>query len=397
VPGWREKIRQGQSAASPYTLDRVSYLERAEGTASCVAIPVPVPYDPHNQIVQSWTGFASAPPSTVAHLSGNHNEAEAIALGQLYRKIDSELTAINSSAVVAEFRDVLRQFGRPFKAIVDLTHKRLNLLAKARKGLKGNLTVRRDSYQKIVADTYLEYAFGLAPLISDTKSIAEALARYNFESTDEYQNDEFTGHYQRRSKVTGSGSTTKSQFTMEDPNIISSSYLVYKTNSRTITEYRVRYTCGLSSSPIAAYGTNARLIQVLGFEPRHWLPAVWEAVPWSFLIDYFTNVGDILQATATNTAGVTWISKAVTTRTTRHVYSVIDSTLTASRIKAFGFESGSGGGNGGTFVILRTPFNRTVPASLPMLSLTVRLQVNATKSVNVAALFLSRKTSQVLI
>lgn len=392
VADWRKKIKRGESAASPYSLDMYRYLERTPGEASAVYNPVPVPNDPHNQITQYWSGFGSAPPATLSHISGNHNEAEAMALSQLYRKIDSELSALNSAAVVAEFGDVIRQFGHPFKAIVRLTERRINLLAKARKGLSGTEAQKRQKFEKIVADTYLEYAFGLAPLISDTRKIAEALSKFNHESSDEFQNDEFTGHFPRRSKVTGSGTTTKVTSTVDDPSIISSSYLVYKTTTRKVTEYRVRYTVGLNSSQVAAYGTNARLIQILGFDPAKWVPAVWEAVPWSFLVDYFSNVGDILQAGATNTSGVTWISKAVTTRTTLHAYSIIDSTLTYNRIMAFGAYSGGGGGSGGSYVLLRTTFVRTVPAQLSIPSLTVTLPVDAVKYVNMAALLLSRRT-----
>lgn len=392
VPGWREIIKNGGNAASAYSLNRYSFLERVSGSAYCAAYPAPVTGNPHPTITQSFSGFAVKPGTTFSHLLSSSAAAEAMALSQLYRKIDSELARLNGGAFIVEFGDVIRQFRRPFKAVVDLTNKRINLLANARKGLSGPKHLRRETYEKIVADTYLEYAFGLAPLISDTKAIAEAFAKFNHEKSAEYAEDQRLGFFEQRTKVTGSGTTTASTTDVGDLAVLSSSFMVYKTVTKTETEVRCRYTCGLSSSLKAAFGSNERLIQILGFEPAKWIPAIWEGIPWSFLIDYFSNIGDILQAGATNTSSVTWISKAVTYRTTMTSSSTVDSRATSNRITAFGFPAGAGGGNCGLFKVIRTTFDRTLPSSLPLPPLVFSLPIDYQKYVNMAALLLSRRT-----
>jgi hypothetical protein len=273
-------------------------------------------------------------------------------------------------------------FKRPFASSVDFTNKRINLLAKARKRLSGTSQQMKKTYSGIVADTYLEYAFGIAPLISDTKAIAEAYARFNHEASG--------GYIPTRTRVTGKGETTvtANQVTVGQ---VSSCAIVYKTTLKRETTFGCKYVCGLSTSHFAAFGTNDRLIQLLGFTPGSWIPAIWEVVPWSFLIDYFTNIGDILQASVTSTAGVTWISKSVKTQTKWSSYSPVDPTLTAARVKADGYTVGSGGGSCGSYEAIRTTLVRTVPTTLGLPSFSASLPSEASKYVNMAALLLSRR------
>jgi hypothetical protein len=51
-------------------------------------------------------------------------------------------------------------------------------------------------------------------------------------------------------------------------------------------------------------------LRVFGLSPEEFVPTVWELLPWSFLVDYFTNIGDILEAGATDTSTVAWIEQA---------------------------------------------------------------------------------------
>jgi hypothetical protein len=49
----------------------------------------------------------------------------------------------------------------------------------------------------------------------------------------------------------------------------------------------------------------------LGFDPSNWAPTIWELVPYSFLIDYFVNVDDIVSAATLSRSGLRWTSKTV--------------------------------------------------------------------------------------
>jgi hypothetical protein len=46
-----------------------------------------------------------------------------------------------------------------------------------------------------------------------------------------------------------------------------------------------------------------------GFEPKDFAPAIWEGIPYSFLVDYFTNVGEIVNALSFPQSDVAWVAR----------------------------------------------------------------------------------------
>lgn len=59
----------------------------------------------------------------------------------------------------------------------------------------------------------------------------------------------------------------------------------------------------------------------------------WELIPWSFLIDYFVNVSDIIQAFCTSTRGVAYVSKSqIMTRGRKQVGSTVATAGTQYKI-----------------------------------------------------------------
>lgn len=286
---------------------------------------------------------------------------------------------------MAEFGDVLHQFGHPFQSIIDLTNRRLNMLELQARGLRGSVVFRKIKFAEIVASTWLEYAFGLAPLISDTKKAAEALARFHLEVDEDLH---------RRSKVIARGQSSKATFTQQVGSV-NSTWLIGTNNTKTVTEQRVQYVCGLGASVTAAFGSNERLLELLGFRPQDLLPAAWEVVPWSWLVDYFTNVGDILKAGATSTGQITWISKAVTQVTTRESVMPID----WERTKTAAFNAGwtklnaTTGTHLGTSRTIRTTVNRTVGEKLGVPPLVFSLPTGYGQLANMAAVLISKRPS----
>lgn len=167
---------------------------------------------------------------------------------------------------------------------------------------------------------------------------------------------------------------------------------IFDSSLKTVTRARVQYVCGLQASIQAQVGSTDRLQQLLGFTPQDWLPAAWEVVPWSWLADYFFNVGEILQAAATSTAGVTWISKTVSTVTESTVYSVLDAKATKA---AFNVGSWKGtsvtGALGGSWKQVRTTVARTVPLSLGVPPLYVKFPTQLGQLTNMAAVLMSKR------
>jgi hypothetical protein len=57
--------------------------------------------------------------------------------------------------------------------------------------------------------------------------------------------------------------------------------------------------------------TAERIVELSGFDLKAFIPTVWEVIPYSFLVDYFVNIGDMLEAATTDTSIVKRLSKVV--------------------------------------------------------------------------------------
>lgn len=387
LDGWKEKIRNGEQATTPYFLDASKVVSRRAGSSSLAAtIPRPPELPPAGSQSQKFKGFISKPTTVLEHYDLVQGKAEAKALSGLYKKIKEEGQRLNTTATIAEFLSVVRQFGKPMDAIVDLTNRRLNRLELARKGLSGSTTFKKQKWHEIVASTYLEYSFGLAPLISDVRGVAEAFARWQYEKTGEQR-------FRSRLVSRGEDSVTRD---FSNPALLDGlpgSWFVWNKFHKATTTARVQYCVGMRSNIYADFGSNERLLQLLGFTPENWIPGLYEAIPWSWLLDYFTNMQDILEAGVTSTAGVTWISRTVSTVTEHEVVNTVSIPLTRARIAAFGWD-GSGDGTGGRYVVRRTTMNRTIPQSLGIPPLIFEHPFDSwKKSLNLAAVLMSRRAS----
>lgn len=58
-------------------------------------------------------------------------------------------------------------------------------------------------------------------------------------------------------------------------------------------KHTVRYRGRIDAQVDAPVWNN---LDLFGFSAKEFVPTLWELLPWSFLVDYFTNVGDILDA-----------------------------------------------------------------------------------------------------
>jgi len=382
LPNWKAVIKSGLNASTYYKLDRCRIDEFKPGQAFTRVSTLPNGVDPVVTIyTQSFEGFFSVP-SLVGHLVVDVNKASAVALNTIYKKIREEQQHLNGSAVVAEIGDTIRMFKHPFKSVVDLTNRHVTRLTKERRRLRGSPQQKEESWMNIVSATHLEWSFGMRPLLSDTASIAEALKRFQTEGVLDVP----------RSKVSSQGkdSTAITDYTtggMGGDDL----YTVVQTSTRTFTTRTVKYTVGLHAPITAPFGSNDRLIEILGFKPENWIPALWEAVPWSFLVDYFTNIGDMISSSCTSDATVKWICKSVKDQT---IYTWQESVneVESARSRRINYCQGSASGTCGSGRLIRTTLVRTVPSTLGIPNLYFKYPLEAGKLANMAALLLSRKS-----
>lgn len=306
VDGWKGKLEKGQVASSPYYLDMTRLVLGKPERHVCGLRTTTLP---KQNLLSGMSGYPAVHwqgGNTLTHLAADTVKARSMALSKLYKKLEEERSEMNASASLAEFGDVLRQFGRPFGSLLDAFRRHENRLYFERRRLKGRSSWKEEQFRRIAAETWLEVSFGLVPLISDAKALAETMARWRYELSD---SPKLRDRIRARATdlKTALGATSEVTF-----------FSIASTgSSKTETEARAQYVVGLKGDLQADFGSNDRLLELLGFEPRNIPLAVWEAIPWSWLVDYGTNVQQILQAGATITSRVDWIVLSETLKTTR--------------------------------------------------------------------------------
>jgi hypothetical protein len=162
-----------------------------------------------------------------------------------------------------------------------------------------------------LVDTYLEATFGWQPLIGDIQDGLKALNRY---------------HARRPFEIERVNAWSRGESSKFYPNrSISSTFLVvhYTTEVTQSVFYKIGGGVKLRSQ-----GSPRGVLETFGVLPQNFLPTAWELIPYSFLIDYFTNIGTIIDAWSLVNGNLAWAYK--TERTETKTYNRLDRITTDS-------------------------------------------------------------------
>ncbi len=359
VPKWRDKIKKAQNASSFYSRDSVKVMSWDSGYQSTSLSDFGKPKA--GTLVESFVGMESAAiPGTISSAAMDTAHVDNEALKRVYRRIREERQQINGLQFIGELREALHMIRHPADSLIKGIKGYDALLRKRKRGIRPNIPSdkKRKIWTDIVSGTWLEVSFGWKPFLSDIDDIAHTAAR-------------FIGPDKHRSRAVGrfEDSTADSTFT---PARKIGTYNYTKVLRRTATEYGRSYIVGLNVDLLGPDGSLARLRELSGFSLENFVPTAWELLPYSFLVDYFTNVGDVLEATCTATSNVTFI--VLTTRTKDEVEVTLTPYFPPQVMDGVGYKvtGVSGSGLGHTHVV-RTRLSRTPLGTLPIPSFEINL------------------------
>jgi len=147
-----------------------------------------------------------------------------------------------------------------------------------------------------LSGNWLEYSFGAKPLAND---LSDAVKAYQglLEQTDKH-----------RERIPAFGKNQ--EYFFEDRNRTSVGNVYYLRQFQVRGSVSVRYILFIEYSA-KGWTPENDVLHRFGLTAEEFVPTIWELTPWSFLWDYFTNIGDILEATTTATSEVKFVVKTV--------------------------------------------------------------------------------------
>lgn len=275
-PNWRWRISQGLNATGRL----IGYRQQAgltEGEGVIYRKVGPITSGNCKYIDEEvFRGAVFSSDFSFANVA-NGSLAYNQALSRFISKARSAQTTLQGGVAMGELRETV---GLILQSATNLKRGIFNYLTGAQK-LR---SVRRDRLAKALADRWLEAQFGWRPLVSDIDDAMKQIATER----------EFVAAYKF---IAADGTNSSFSDSNGGPNY----GCVWK----------VRY---IHSINYRLYGTVAVNIpgsqyRDIGMAPDNWLPTIWELLPWSFLVDYFTNVGSFLSGYSFSRSTLRWYSR----------------------------------------------------------------------------------------
>lgn len=218
--------------------------------------------------------------------------ADAKASNKFLSKVRAAQVKVSGPTFLGELGESLRMIKKPAGALQDRIKKYLKDVKKA----KSKRHSRPLDWVKDAGDLWLENAFGWQPLLNDIQGGIDA---YNSLVDKD------------RVVYISAGGRDEKVFADE---------AIYNTLPATGSWYQIKTTCYQQSNVHVVRYRGALLAQAattardrfarFGFTPSEFVPTAWELLPWSFLIDYFASVGDVLTGLVTDTSQVRWVNRS---------------------------------------------------------------------------------------
>jgi len=280
--------------------------------------------------------------STVWTATGiSYSSANNRALANFYKAIQEAKSAFNGSNFLGELRETIHTVRHPLQSIRRHLNDYLTaVLKEAKKPSFRNF--RQKDKLRAITGTWLEYRFGFRPFFKDIEAL---LAKVG----DQIDEDTFVNV---KAKYEDQDSTYE---TSTVSNIVNN-YMWYVSNRRRFGRVIVKYYGQLrikAAAPgIRGFATNAHLAI------EDFVPTLWEVFPMSWLVDYFVNVGEVLQGLTIDLTGLAWYGRTIRRSIHTEVYATPD--LAKAKL-ALGSSLVEYGGAPGFYRFITTAVNRDVP------------------------------------
>lgn len=294
-PHYREQIRAQQNATTPMTGIHDS-INLTRGEAVCVHKNINSSTDAG--YYRSWAkGDLISAQLADWSLGITEGEANNRALIAFLKHVRQAQVQFSAPTFLGELRETIKMIRSPAKGLRDLADSWLKKqprdIFRDRHTKKGSQ--RYHAWKQNLSSTWLEQAFGWQPLVNDINSAFRT----------------YSGLRDRKEQVPVSGfGIDKKPFpsrTFSNQQQALPGNITYLWNSVASEECFIKYH-GMVTREVD--GSLVNKLEPFGFTFDEWIPTAWELLPWSFLIDYFSNIGDVITCGVANRASLAWVNRS---------------------------------------------------------------------------------------
>jgi hypothetical protein len=306
VPNWRYRIAHGINATGNWDAERRNFTYTPGSVFLgkwCNSTQRFGYYQYDGDLFQgsstTWTS-PSSPPTVI------DPQVRDEALGRAIQDARSKQSHFRGGNFLAELNDTIRGFRNPakgFRDLLDVYHRNARKRVKRAIGRR-SIPVTQQDFRRLerdapdvgraatraLSDSWLEHNYGWAPLLSDAVSAYQALRRLSAK----------TG----LARFYGTSSRDGPPTYVSDSRNLEACTIDWQV--KTFLRYDVTFYGAVKvevSSPVSSR------LEEFGVTASNFLPAVWEAIPYSFIVDYFTNVGEIIESVSFPRSDLSWITR----------------------------------------------------------------------------------------
>jgi hypothetical protein len=233
---------------------------------------------PGDTVIAS-NNYAANPIYSAVYNAAGAAFADNLARAAFYKKLGEAQTRFHGMVFYGELRETLRMLRRPAAGLQDLIGSYYGTLSKRKRA-------KPHSWKKDIGSIWLEQAFGWNPFLNDIKDAAKAWEQL----TKPVESVTISAQGKKAYDMTASLPSGERAGALNGEN----QGCYYDVVVSFLQEqFSCRYKGSVISQVEAIGWQNARLF---GFVPEEFIPTAWELLPWSFLADYVTNIGDILNS-----------------------------------------------------------------------------------------------------
>lgn len=256
-PHWRDKVLAKVDASQPYSIRKLLDWKVKRMSLVC---STPPEFDLSTSDM-TFAGHTSIPTGITDDVLRDQ------ALAKMKRKLLNETKSFEVLVPLAEAKDL----SRTVRSAVDLTTSAVRELLEIKR-TKGKSAI------KYASKVWLTYGFGVRPILSDIQSLNAAISAF----------------LTREDRVIRISSSANKEWVSSLPQVTTTfnrlARAVYNTRVEHYLSYR--YVAGFSL-PLKS-SNNYGAHQQFGTDLPSLVPALWEASVFSWVADYFGNVGEYL-------------------------------------------------------------------------------------------------------